>query len=102
MYVVTNFEVSSQSCNFRALQGNTPMLSFYEASNLFHEMGALLVVCTDAIGHALHSMLSQTKYQNLSGTRCHVDFAELPSGMMSVRPPHHPLIGSVSSMIIVS
>lgn len=48
-------------------------ISWHQSSSLFHEYG-----------HALHSVLSETKYQMLSGSRGPVDLAEIPSTLMEI------------------
>lgn len=59
-------------CNFTKPTGDKPsLLSFDEVLTLFHEFG-----------HALHGLLSQCRYQSVSGTNVFWDFVELPSQIM--------------------
>lgn len=59
-------------CNFtRPTQTLPSLLTFNEVTTLFHEFG-----------HALHGILADTKYPNLSGTSVFWDFVELPSQIM--------------------
>ena len=56
-------------CNFSKPNSETPsLLTFQEVTTLFHEFG-----------HALHGVLANTTYPNLSGTSVKWDFVELPS-----------------------
>ena len=56
-------------CNFTKPTATKPsLLTFNEVTTLFHEFG-----------HALHGMLADTVYPNLSGTSVYWDFVELPS-----------------------
>lgn len=56
-------------CNFSKPTSDTPsLLTFQEVTTLFHEFG-----------HALHGVLADTTYPNLSGTSVKWDFVELPS-----------------------
>jgi peptidyl-dipeptidase Dcp len=58
--------------NFSEPAGDQPaLLTFDEASTMFHEMG-----------HALHGLLSNCTYRSISGTAVPIDFVELPSQIM--------------------
>lgn len=59
-------------CNFTKPTATKPsLLTFNEVTTLFHEFG-----------HALHGMLADTTYPNLSGTSVFWDFVELPSQIL--------------------
>lgn len=57
------------NANFIApAEGQRALLSFDDAETMFHEFG-----------HALHGLLSATRYPTLSGTNVYRDFVEFPS-----------------------
>ena len=59
-------------CNFTKPTASKPsLLTFNEVTTLFHEFG-----------HALHGMLADSIYPNLSGTSVYWDFVELPSQIL--------------------
>jgi peptidyl-dipeptidase Dcp len=59
-------------CNFPKSTPTTPsLLSLDDVRTMFHEFG-----------HALHSLLSDTKFVSLGGTNVYWDFVELPSQIM--------------------
>ncbi len=59
-------------CNFSKPTANTPsLLRFSEVETFMHEMG-----------HAMHGMLSNVRYESLSGTNVKRDFVEMPSQVM--------------------
>src|SRR5699024_9747066 len=64
--------IISLVCNFTKPSGGKPsLLTFDEAATLFHEFG-----------HGLHGLLSDVKYESLSGTSVPRDFVEMPSQIM--------------------
>jgi intermediate peptidase len=60
-------------CNLAPAYSNSKIsiLSHSEVETLFHEFG-----------HGLHSLLSRTSFQHLSGTRAAMDFVETPSHLL--------------------
>lgn len=55
----------------KPIEGQPALISYDEATTVFHELG-----------HALHGLLSKTKYYSQSGTSVPRDFVELPSQVL--------------------
>jgi intermediate peptidase len=72
-------------------KGNQPLLSLHDIETLFHEWG-----------HALHSLLSQTKFQHLSGTRGGTDFIEVFNSLLHVTclPTDLPMYSQIPSHLM--
>lgn len=66
---MTGIPIIANNNNFA--KGSPTLLSFDDATTLFHELG-----------HGHHGMLSDVKYKTLAGTRVLTDFVELPSQLM--------------------
>jgi peptidyl-dipeptidase Dcp len=61
--------IVANNCNYvPAPKGQVALLSLDDADTMFHEFG-----------HALHGLLSNTRYASLSGTNVYRDFVEFPS-----------------------
>jgi peptidyl-dipeptidase Dcp len=74
-------------CNFSKPTADKPaLLSFDEASTLFHEFG-----------HALHGLLSDCNYTTLSGTAVPRDFVELPSQIMENWASHPEVLATYAT-----
>lgn len=64
--------IVSNDCNFvQAPAGRPSLLSWTDATTLFHEFG-----------HALHGLCSKATYRSLAGTKVSGDFVELPSQLL--------------------
>lgn len=69
--------------NFSRPAANQPsLLTHAELETLFHEFG-----------HAMHSLLSRTEFQHLSGTRAQLDFVETPSHLFEYFAWDHRVVG---------
>jgi len=72
--------IVSNNCNFiKGKEGEPVLISFDDATTLFHEFG-----------HALHGLSSKVTYPTLSGTNVATDYVEFPSQLLErwlITPP---------------
>lgn len=73
-------------CNFVKSEKWKTLLTLWEVTTLFHEFW-----------HAIHSMLSKSKYSDLSGHWVEWDFVELPSQLMEKWASDDSTIKNISS-----
>lgn len=67
--VTGDIPIIINNCNYnKPAEGEPALLSFTDASTLFHEFG-----------HGLHGLLSRTEYPSLAGTSVDRDFVEFPA-----------------------
>ena len=66
-----NKKIVLNVCNFQKWADGTTLLTLWDVETLFHEFG-----------HAIHEMLSVSKYPELSGFHVEHDFVELPSQLL--------------------
>jgi len=67
-YINDKLPIVVNVCNFQKVEGKPVLLTLWDSETLFHEFG-----------HALHEMLSESKYSELSWFNVEWDFVELPS-----------------------
>ena len=67
-YINDKLPIVVNVCNFQKVEGSPVLLTLWDVETLFHEFG-----------HALHEMLSESKYSELSWFNVEWDFVELPS-----------------------
>ena len=67
----------------RPRPGHPCLLNLNDIDTIFHEMG-----------HAMHSMLAQTDFQHIAGTRVAMDFVEVPSIFMEYFSKSHQVLGA--------
>lgn len=67
-YINDKLPIVVNVCNFQKVEGSPVLLTLWDVETLFHEFW-----------HALHEMLSESKYSELSWFNVEWDFVELPS-----------------------